>query len=153
MLIQYGDLFTSTAPALAHGVNVDGVMGAGIAVAFRKKFKGLYPAYRDQCRSGALRPGGMFPYKAADGRWVYNMASQDRPGPHARVAWIISAAHLALDHADAHDIPLVALPRIGSNIGGLEWTEVALALEDVERDHAANFEAWIFPSTGLGKLR
>lgn len=153
MIIRHGDMFTSTARALAHGVNVDGVMGAGVALGFRCKFPGLHRAYREACRSGQLQPGGLYPFLAPDGRWVYNIASQDRPGPRARLEWIISGAHLALEHADSNSIDLVAIPRIGSDIGGLDWADVSLALEEVEGWYDAAFEAWIFSPKRLGARR
>lgn len=144
MLTRHGDMFTSSAQGLAHGVNVDGVMGAGVALGFRRNFPGLYKSYRQACRSGQLQPGGMHVFRTRDGRWVYNLASQDRPGPRARIEWIASAAHLALHHADNNGVRLVAIPRIGSDIGGLDWRDVSTTLAEVEQEHAASFEAWIF---------
>lgn len=140
-----GDMFATTAGALGHGVNVDGAMGAGIALTFRRKFPGLYLDYRQACRDGSLHPGGLFPFLAGDGRWIYNMASQDRPGPHARIEWIESAARLALNHAAQHGLPVIAIPQIGSRIGGLNWVEVERALERAEDGCAAHFEVWTLP--------
>lgn len=85
--IHHGDLFDSEAAALGHGVNVDGLMGAGIAATFARTFPRLLLEYRAACRSEALQAGGMFPWRAPDGRWVYNLASQDRPGRRARLDW------------------------------------------------------------------
>lgn len=142
--IRYGDLFTTTAPALGHGVNVDGLMGAGIAVMFQRKFTGLLLAYRAACRNGVLRPGGVFPWRAEDGRWIYNIASQDRPGRRARLEWVRSAAAEALEHADANGVSVIALPQIGCGIGGLAWDEVAAILEDEQSRTTAKFEIWVF---------
>jgi len=74
-----GNLFDSDAKALGHGVNTEGRMGAGIAVAFRNADPDMYEAYRQECWSGRLTAGGMFAYPSS-GRWVYNIASQDLPG-------------------------------------------------------------------------
>jgi O-acetyl-ADP-ribose deacetylase (regulator of RNase III) len=120
----HGDLFAETS-ALSQGVNVDGVMGAGVAARFRSKWPAMYLAYRAECRAGALVPGGMFAWQAPDGRWVYNLASQDRPGRFARLEWVGSATALMLAHAREHDIARVAMPRIGAGIGGLDWEDVA----------------------------
>lgn len=145
LTIRHGDLFTTDAPALGHGVNVDGLMGAGIAAQFAARFPAMLEAYRAQCRSGALRPGGMFAWVDLDsGRWVYNLASQDRPGRRARLGWVESSARAALAHADTHGVPVVALPQIGCGIGGLIWEDVAGVLDHVQGDFDAKFEVWVY---------
>jgi hypothetical protein len=60
---------------LGHGVNTLGRMGAGIAVEFRRRWPTMYDAYVEECRSGRLRPGGIFVYQAPD-RLIVNMATQ-----------------------------------------------------------------------------
>lgn len=78
LIHKEGDIFTSTAQALGHGVNVCGLMGAGIALQFRKRFPDMYLEYQKHCLSGALNPGDYFVWTLPDGRQIYNLASQDR---------------------------------------------------------------------------
>jgi O-acetyl-ADP-ribose deacetylase (regulator of RNase III) len=72
---RIGDLPSSHCPALGHGVNTLGLMGAGIAVEFRRRWPTMYQAYREECRSGRLQPGGLFVYQAAD-RLITILATQ-----------------------------------------------------------------------------
>jgi len=69
-----GDLFSSDCPALRHGVDAFGSMGAGIAVEFRRRWPAMAEAYRQACRAGQLQPGGIFVYQAAD-RLLVNLAT------------------------------------------------------------------------------
>jgi O-acetyl-ADP-ribose deacetylase (regulator of RNase III) len=121
-----GDLFNSDAQALAHGVNIRGVMGAGIAKPFKEKFPLMYEEYCLMCRHETLHVGGCFAYYAGNGRWIYNIASQDEPGPFARVRWLSTGLRDALIHARRYKVDEIALPQIGCGIGGLDYKTDAL---------------------------
>jgi len=136
-----GNLFDSDAKALGHGVNIEGRMGAGIAVAFRNADLGMYEAYRQECWSGRLRAGTMFAYPSSN-RWVYNIASQDLPGHHARLDWLDTGVRAALAHARNHAVDSLALPRIGCGIGGLSWDEVSTVLARAAAQSGVKLEVW-----------
>lgn len=141
MIYIAGSLFDVTGvDGYAHGVNCDGVMGSGIAVAFREKYPEMYESYRAKCLRGDLIPGECFTWKT-DQENVYNLASQDRPGPNARIDWLASAVtRMFLDPT----LPkTVATPRIGCGIGGLDWKDVELVLMELEE----KFDATIVVAT------
>jgi O-acetyl-ADP-ribose deacetylase (regulator of RNase III) len=131
-----GDLFTSDAPAIGHGVNCRGVMGAGIAVAFREKYPAMYRHYRKMCDAGELQPGGIFAWSARpdEGPWVYNIASQDEPGANATYEWLDQGLRSAVANMVAWGQDRIAIPRIGCGIGGLDWLMVADVIDGVEQD-------------------
>ena len=82
-----GDLFTTECPALGHGVNTLGSMGAGIAVEVRRRWPAMYTAYREECQSARLQPGGIFVWQAPD-RLIVNLATQRRVGRGAAPAGV-----------------------------------------------------------------
>ncbi len=131
MTISYvrGDLFTSQAQTLAHGVNVAGRMRAGIADEFRLRFPEMYQEYRRLCHRRELLPGGVFLGKASE-PWVLNLATQeDTKG--ARLEFVReSLLWLAANH-EAEGIVSVAMPRIGAGLGALEWEDVRGVLEEI----------------------
>lgn len=146
MEIIEGDLFAVPARAIGHGVNCKGVMGAGIARPIREKFPEMYEAYKEECKSGRLKPGGVFPwYEEASDLWIYNMASQDKPGPDARLTWLAEAAASTLEHASKQGIYAVNIPQIGCGIGGLEWADVERSLKQLERNRYSYFRVIILP--------
>lgn len=88
-MIEYrqGDLFTAGLPALAHGCNCQGVMGAGIAVQFRDRWPGMYEAYRQRCQWGEYIPGDVMPWRdLGTGTVIFNLATQYHPGADATAA-------------------------------------------------------------------
>jgi O-acetyl-ADP-ribose deacetylase (regulator of RNase III) len=142
MIYRTGDVFASTCPALGHGVNTLGSMGAGIAVEFRRRWPAMYRAYVQECRSGRLQPGGIFVFQAAD-RLIVNLATQRGVGRgSARLAWVRAAAR------QVAQLPLegLALPRIAAGLGGLAWDDVAAVLE-AELAPLPYVEVWSLPST------
>lgn len=131
MTIEYqvGDLFEQGFPAIGHGVNCKGVMGAGIALQMSMRFPGMHPAYRKECQAGNLRPGGLFAW--GKDPVVYNMATQFWPGANAKIEYIRSSLELVLEDALTYNISEVGIPRIGAGIGGLTWESVRSTIETV----------------------
>lgn len=131
MIKRKGDLFSSTAPALGHGCNVQGKMAAGIANAFRIKFPKNYTLYHNACSNSLLQTGESFLH-AENGIVVVNMATQFLPGPNATYPNVFAAALDGALQLDARGIDRLAVPLIGCGIGGLEWPGVEYLLRAVE---------------------
>lgn len=144
MIEKTGNLFTSTAPAIGHGVNIDGVMGAGIAVQFRTLLPEMHRQYLAVCQKGWLHPGEVFAYEPPHGPLVYNIASQDRPGANARLEWLEDGLRNTVFDAEIRGFDRVALPHIGCGIGGLDLRDVKALMLDVEQGSSVQFEVWAF---------
>lgn len=123
--IKKGNLFATENTIIGHGVNIVGVMGAGIA----KTFKDLYPdnflLYKDLCKSNALKPG-MVLVTEEKGKTIVNIASQDYPGPCARLEWIKQG----LEKFYQLGYTSLTLPWIGCGIGGLNKKDVETILSE-----------------------
>lgn len=140
-----GDIFSSTAQALGHGCNTQGFMGAGIARAFRDRFPVMYEEYKARCDRGLLLPGEMFPWSIPGGvHTIYNIASQELLGANANYEWLASGVHKALLHAESLDIKTLALPRIGSGIGGLSEHKVEGVLLGLAASSPVDIELWTY---------
>lgn len=140
-----GDLFSTRARAIGHGVNVRGVMGAGIAVQFKNRFPDMHRQYRIICQNGDLHPGETFVYEIPNhggDLYVHNIASQDDPGPHAKLEWLVEGVRASLLHAANKGVYRMAIPRIGSGIGGLDQTEVEEALRALVAQYPVTLEIW-----------
>lgn len=126
---QTGDLFEAGIPVLAHGVNLEGVMGSGIAVEFRKRWPKMYAEYQERCWTGALKLGRFHEWTAPDKSvTVFNLATQVRRGKHAGLPSLRDAVEWMLFRAEDLGIEAVAIPRIGAGIGGLDWPDVDAVL-------------------------
>lgn len=143
MIEMEGNIFNTTAPAIGHGVNVDGRMGAGIAVQFRTLFPEMHRQYIAVCGAGYLEPGEVFYYSHPQ-FGIYNIASQDRPGKNARIEWLEDGLRATISHAEGLNYDRVALPHIGCGIGGLSLNDVRPLLLDVEAGTSVQFELWTY---------
>lgn len=143
MLMTQGDLFTDRHPALGHGVNCRGLMGAGIAITFKRRYPEMFDKYKRFCDAEKLTPGMVYPY-LDDKRntWIYNMATQNNPGKNAHLMYVEECAEKVLTHADENSISYVAIPLIGCGIGGLSWQNVQIILEKAEENHEAFFHVY-----------
>lgn len=135
MTIEYreGDLFKQTdLEALAHGCNMRGAMGAGIAKTFRDLYPDMYEQYRVQCQSGMVQRGNtpLFLWKTMNGRYIFNLFTQEDPGPNASIWMVDEALHHMLNVADRLGIESIGMPEIGCGIGGLKWDQVEASIED-----------------------
>lgn len=55
-----GDLLAADVDALVNAVNTVGVMGKGIALAFKQRFPANFQAYAAACQRGEVQTGRMF---------------------------------------------------------------------------------------------
>ena len=142
-----GDLFTTDAKILAHGANTKGLMGAGIAKTVKETFPENYKGYRNYCKVGYARPGEWYANSQDDGRLLLNLFSQDEPGANARYEWVFDSLMDFLRFYSTVDVShygsVIAIPEIGSGIGGLEYSHVEGILQLIEDIHPEiEFEVW-----------
>jgi O-acetyl-ADP-ribose deacetylase (regulator of RNase III) len=148
LIEKTGSLFDSTADAYAHGVNTEGLMGAGIAVEFKHRWPDMYAEYKTYCKMGHIRPGTVFTWEQTvleddkPGTVIYNIASQDKPGPNARLEWFESALKQTIKDAEMFEVKVIAMPRIGCGIGGLEWEDVRDIIEHYAERSPVDIEVW-----------
>lgn len=148
LILRDGSLFDAVEEGtpIGHGVNVWGAMGAGIAAEFKRRYPENYALYQEACSKRELEPGGLL--TCDDGALpfpsiiIYNIASQEKPGPDARLDWLESGVALAIEDAKNRRLSKIALPRIGCGIGGLNWDEVKMTLEMLAAIYHFDIEVW-----------
>ena len=117
--------------AIGHGCNCEGVMG-GLAGHVERHWPALAADYRAACDAGTFTLGGVLPWlDERSGVWIYNLATQQHAGADARLDAIDSSLRAAIEHARAHRVPTIYLPRIGAGIGGLDWSDVHATLDTI----------------------
>jgi O-acetyl-ADP-ribose deacetylase (regulator of RNase III) len=154
MIKKYGNLFDTEQSVLGHGVNCQGVMGAGIAKEFRSRFPNNYDAYKQACETGRgpggylLVPGQVILHTERDRltdeiRTIVNLATQDKPGADAQYSHVFNSAMRAAYRLVNNGSRVMAVPMIGAGIGGLEWDKVETLLRAVEvLNPGFQFEVW-----------
>jgi len=127
-----GDLFDANVDALVNAVNTVGVMGKGLALAFKQKFPENYTAYRKACRAGDLNIGRMFVFDNAPAtpRWLINFPTKRHFRSASKIDDIRFGLLDLIEQLREHAITSVAMPALGCGFGGLDWAEVRPLIVD-----------------------
>jgi len=127
-----GDILKSEADALVNTVNCVGVMGRGIALQFKNAFPENFKAYQAACNREAVQPGRMFVFETGQltpPRFIINFPTKRHWRGKSRVKDIemglVDLAKIIRDRG----IRSIAVPPLGSGLGGLEWAEVRPLIE------------------------
>ena len=121
--ILEGDLLKSNMHALVNTVNTVGIMGKGVALAFKKRYPDMYRDYVQRCARGEVRLGQPYVYRADD-HVVVNFPTKQ----HWRSVSRLSDIEAGLDYLEGHykqwQIKSLAVPPLGCGNGQLEWRVV-----------------------------
>lgn len=125
-----GDLFGLSQSALAHGCNCAGAMGRGIALEFRERWPEMFNQYRQLYRRGEFNPGDIFVWTTND-RVIFNLGTQRTWRSKATPDAVRRAIERMVEYAREHTIDAVAMPRIASGLGGMDWADVRAILDEL----------------------
>lgn len=132
-----GDLFAANEPAIAHGCNCHGFMGAGVALLVKQQFPHAFSDYRVAVEERQFYPGVAQPVWCLDretqtkATTVYNLATQNAPGANAKIEYVEAALYNMRRHMDHVGNRRIAMPKIGAGIGGLNWPAVEVIIDKV----------------------
>ena len=133
-MIEYksGNILTADAEALVNTVNCVGVMGRGIALQFKKVFPANFKAYEAACKRSEVQPGRMFVFetgKLTNPRYIINFPTKRHWRGASRLSDIEAGLDALVREIRAREIRSIALPPLGSGLGGLNWADVRSAIE------------------------
>src|SRR2546428_13057667 len=72
---QKGDIFDSKAQVIVNTVNCKGVMGKGLALAFKQRYPAMFAVYQQECKTGKLRIGRPSLYRESS-PWILNFPTK-----------------------------------------------------------------------------
>ena len=133
-MIEYktGDILAEDVEALVNSVNCVGVMGRGIALQFKKAFPDNFKAYASACTREKVQPGRMFVFETGHltgPRYIINFPTKRHWRGKSRME-DIEAGLAALEHEiKERNIRSIAIPPLGSGLGGLQWHDVRQRIE------------------------
>ena len=137
-MIEYtqGDILQADAEALINTVNCVGVMGRGIALHFKRAYPANFKAYAAACKRGDVQPGRMFMYDTEQvaPRWIVNFPTKRHWRGKSRIEDIEAGMADLVHEIRARGIRSVAIPPLGSGLGGLAWRDVRLVIESALDD-------------------
>ena len=138
-----GDMFFSQMQTLTVSVNLQGIMGKGLASRAKYQFPDVYVAYQDMCRGKHITAAKPCLYKReasldeelADmtggpmktpnaAKWFLLFATKRRWQENSRSEDIQAGLEWFQRHFAQEKIQSVAFPALGCGLGGLPWSEV-----------------------------
>ncbi len=138
-MIQFkteGDILAEDAEVLVNTVNCVGVMGRGVALQFKKGFPENFKAYAAACKRKEVRPGQMFVFKTnqtTNPRYIFNFPTKRHWRGASRIEDIESGLSALAGEIKKHKIQSIAIPPLGSGLGGLDWKQIRPRIEQALR--------------------
>lgn len=137
-----GDLFFSRLQTLTIPVNLQRVMGSGLALHTKQKFPDVYVAYQDACRSRRITATKPYLYKREGSldeeladfgadlttpnavKWFLLFATKRKWRENSRLEDIEGGLDWVRRNFQAQGIQSIAMPALGCGLGGLDWKDV-----------------------------
>ncbi|CAM5538428.1 type II toxin-antitoxin system antitoxin DNA ADP-ribosyl glycohydrolase DarG [Eoetvoesiella caeni] len=138
-MIEYtsGDILKCEADALVNTVNCVGVMGRGIALQFKNVFPDNFKAYEAACKIKEVQPGRMFVFETGQltpPRFIINFPTKRHWRGKSRIEDIESGLVDLVNVIRSRGIRSIAVPPLGSGLGGLDWQQVRQRIEHALAD-------------------
>lgn len=133
-MIEYrsGDILKDESEALVNTVNCVGVMGRGIALQFKDAYPQNFTVYAAACKRGEVQPGRMLVFetgKLTSPRYIINFPTKRHWRGNSRIEDIESGLVALVEEIRTRGIQSVAIPPLGSGLGGLDWSSVRPRIE------------------------
>lgn len=133
-MIRYktGDILCEDSEAIVNTVNCVGVMGRGLALQFKKAFPANFEVYSEACKKGEVQPGRMFVFETGtliNPRYIINFPTKRHWRDKSRMEDIDSGLKGLLIEVTKRKVGSIAIPPLGSGLGGLEWSQVLPRIE------------------------
>jgi O-acetyl-ADP-ribose deacetylase (regulator of RNase III) len=133
-MIEYaqGNILEADTEALVNTVNCVGIMGRGIALQFKDAFPENFKAYKAACDREELQPGRMFVFQTGyvtNPKYIINFPTKRHWRGKSRIEDIESGLGALVEEIRKRRISSIAIPPLGSGLGGLKWSEVRPRIE------------------------
>ncbi|MBI4746475.1 MAG: macro domain-containing protein [Deltaproteobacteria bacterium] len=125
-----GDILLTKAQAIAHGVAPNDSFSTGLALSLRERWPAMYKDFRHYYQLGHPKSGRAWGWVGADGKRIVNLFTQEaapKHGGHPGRATLENLNHALRELyniAEKEKFSSLALPRLATGVGGLDWYQV-----------------------------
>jgi len=128
-MIKYknGNIFDEDVEAIVNTVNCVGVMGRGLALQYKKTFPDNFKAYLIACKNGEVIPGKMYVYNTGqifNPKYIINFPTKRHWKAKSKIEDISNGLDDLVRVIREYNIKSIAIPPLGSGLGGLNWKDV-----------------------------
>jgi len=132
LTFRKGDILGSDTEAVVNTVNCVGIMGRGIALQFKNAYPDNFKAYAAACQRHEVQPGRMFVFETGQlgrPRFIINFPTKRHWRGKSRIEDIEAGLKALVAEVRSRRISSIAIPPLGSGLGGLSWTSVKPLIE------------------------
>jgi len=128
-----GDILLSQAQVIAHGVAPNDPMTHGLSLAIHQRFPAMHKEFHHWCNHSHAKPGEAWLWSSIGSRSgvrIVNLLTQEPALNHshhvgrATLKHVRDALKTLRKMIDKEGFASIALPRLATGVGGLEWTAV-----------------------------
>ncbi len=147
-----GDILLTKAQAIAHGVSPNDHFDQGLALALREKWPTMSKDFRHYASQCHPKPGEVWAWGGFGAR-VFNLMTQEGEHDHgaksgkAKIANVNHCLKRLRHELEKAEITSLALPKLATGLGGLDWSEVLPMI----RNHLGDLEIPIYVYTNYQK--
>ncbi|HJT39047.1 MAG TPA: macro domain-containing protein [Sphingobium sp.] len=128
LIYRRTSIFESPAQTLVNTVNCVGIMGKGLAQAFKEREPDMFRSYKRICDQKALVPGKLWLWRGRES-WVLNFPTKMHWRNPSKLEWIEQGlAKFTTAYAD-QGITEISFPQLGCGNGNLDWNDVRPLME------------------------
>ena len=130
-----GDILLSKSQALAHGVSIDDDFKSGLSLQLKVQWPALFKDFRTFCSSQSPKVGDVWSWQAPGTPLIFNLITQDAIRPDEKTPSKASIPNLQLalrnlvKELQRKKINSLAITKIDTGLGGLDWKDVKVALQ------------------------
>ena len=130
-----GDILLSHAQVIAHGVAPNDHFDQGLALSLREQWPAMVKDYRHFCRAMPLKSGDTWVWSGAINKRIVNLLthealhSQHNMSGRAKAEYISHALSELRYLLENERFTSLALPRLATGAGGMDWHEVRPLIE------------------------
>ena len=125
-----GDILLTQGNVIAHGVAASDPMNQGLALNLHERYPSMHKDFHHWCHQNNPKPGEAWVWGGADGVRIVNLLTQE--GDHKAGGKPGKASEPNVNHAlrslkkiiKKEGFTSVALPRLATGVGGLDWEQV-----------------------------
>lgn len=145
----HGDILLTSAHAVAHGISPNDDFDQGLALSLREKWPALAKDYRHYANQVHPKPGELWTWGGVGGTRIICLLTQEGSFDHGAKAGRATLANV--NHCLRHlrqellreKISSLALPRLATGVGGLNWDDVRALIQS----HLGDLQIPIFVYT------
>jgi O-acetyl-ADP-ribose deacetylase (regulator of RNase III) len=120
-----GDILLAQTQAIVNPVNTVGVMGKGLALAFKNKYPNMYETYKHMRIDKKFNIGTLYIYKTDSiPEYIINLPTKTEFRLPSRLDYIEQGVYKLAQYIRHKNIRSITIPALGCGCGKLRWTDV-----------------------------